>query len=80
MRRVAAGALAAALFAAPAFAVVADIDADGDGLASFAEMVVAYPDLTEDAFADIDTSDDGFVDDEELSTALESGDLTEPEE
>ena len=76
MRRVAVGAMVAALFAAPAFASVSDIDTDGDNLASFAEMVVVYPDLTEETFAEIDTSGDSFVDEAELAAAVEAGVLT----
>ena len=73
MRRLAI-AIAAALFAVPVVALtVSDVDTDGDNLISFAEMMVLYPDLTEEAFADVDTSDDEFVDGDELASALESG-------
>ena len=72
MRRAAIGAVVAAMFAAPAFAlVVSDVDTDGDNLISFAEMTVKYPDLTEDAFGTIDTSGDSFVDETELAAAFE---------
>ncbi|TMV05728.1 hypothetical protein FGK63_16795 [Ruegeria sediminis] len=76
MRRVAVGAMVAALFAAPAFASVSDIDTDGEILASFAEMVVIYSDLTEETFAEIDTSGDSFLDEAELAAAVEAGVLT----
>ena len=73
MRRLAI-AIAAALFAFPAVALtVSGVDMDGDNLIFFAEMMVLYPDLTEEAFADVDTSDDEFVDGDELASALESG-------
>lgn len=50
MRRLAI-AIAAALFAFPAVALtVSGVDMDGDNLISFAEMMVLYPDLTEEAF------------------------------
>jgi hypothetical protein len=69
------------MFAAPAFAItVADVDTDGDSLVSFAEMTVMYPDLTEVAFGEIDTSDDSLVDETELSAALEAGMIEEPAE
>lgn len=78
MRRVAVGAMVAALFAAPAFAAVSDMDTDGDGLASYEEMMAVYTDLTEDVFAEIDTSDDDLVDEDELAAALEAGTIMEP--
>lgn len=81
MRRAAIGAILVAMFAAPAFAItVADVDTDGDSLVSFAEMAVMYPDLTEEAFGEIDTSDDSFVDETELAAALEAGTIEEPAE
>lgn len=79
MRRAALGAIAVAMFAAPAFALtVSDLDTDGDSLISYTEMTVKYPDLTEDAFGEIDTSDDGFVDEAELAAALAAGTITAP--
>lgn len=81
MRRAAIGAVMVAMFAAPAFALtVSDVDTDGDNLVSFAEMTVKYPDLTEEAFGDIDTSDDSYVDETELAAALEAGVIEEPAE
>ena len=81
MRRAAIGAVVVAMFAAPAFAItVADVDTDGDSLVSFAEMVVKYPDLTEEAFSEIDTSADSFVDETELAAAMEAGLIEEPAE
>jgi hypothetical protein len=81
MRRAALGAIVVAMFAAPALALtVSDVDTDGDSLVSFAEMTVMYPDLTEEAFGEIDTSDDSFVDDAELAAALEAGTIEEPTE
>lgn len=81
MRRAAIGAILVAMFAAPAFAItVADVDSDGDSLVSFAEMTVKYPDLTEVAFGEIDTSDDSLVDETELAAALEAGMIEEPAE
>ncbi len=77
--RILAIAIATALFAVPAVALtVSDVDTDGDSLISFAEMAVSYPGLTEEAFADVDTSDDEFVDEDELAAALESGLIEEP--
>lgn len=81
MRRAAIGAIVVAMFAAPAFAImVADVDTDGDSPISFAEMQVKYSDLTEEAFAEIDTSGDSFVDETELAAAIEAGKIAEPAE
>ncbi|WP_282130119.1 hypothetical protein [Roseobacter litoralis] len=60
-------------------AMPAEIDTDGDGLASFAELQVSYPELTEEVFGDIDTNGDGLVDDEEMTIAVELGNLADPE-
>ena len=74
--------LAAALVTSVAFsanAMSAEIDTDGDGMASFAELQVSYPELTEEVFGDIDTNGDGLVDDEEMAIAVELGNLADPE-
>jgi hypothetical protein len=81
MRRATFGAIAVAMFAAPAFAItVADVDTDGDNLISFAEMQVKYPDLTEESFGAVDANGDGFVNDIELAAALDAGMIEEPAE
>ena len=51
----------------------ADLDTDGDGMMSFAELVVAYPDLTEETFTAIDADADGSVSEAEMSAAIEAG-------
>lgn len=66
-------AIAAILAAAPAFAQIAEIDTDGDGLVSYEEMVAVYPDTTEEAFGQVDTNADGSVDEAELTAALDAG-------
>lgn len=73
MRRIAVGAFAAALFAAPALASMADVDTDGDKMASFNELRMIYTDLYEDLFDEIDANGDKLVDDTELATALKAG-------
>ena len=80
MSRVAVGALVAALFAAPAMAAISDMDTDGDSLVTYDEMLVAYPDLAEDVFFEIDTSGDGFIDEAELTAALDAGTLNPGDE
>jgi Ca2+-binding EF-hand superfamily protein len=74
--------LAAALMTSVAFSVhamSAEIDTDGDGKASFAELQVSYPELTEEVFGEIDSNSDGLVDDEEMAIAVELGNLADPE-
>lgn len=48
-------------------------DADGDGSYSMEELMVVYPDLTEEVYAEVDTNDDEMVDAEELAAAEEAG-------
>ena len=48
-------------------------DADGDGVYSMDELVVAYPALTEDLFGTIDGNGDGAIDPEELAVAEAAG-------
>ena len=48
-------------------------DADGDGVYSMEELVVAYPALTEDVFGAIDGNGDGAIDPDELAAAVEAG-------
>ncbi|MFY0618715.1 hypothetical protein [Shimia sp.] len=79
MRKFSMSLLAASLVAAPAFALtVSEIDADGDSLISFDEMLVVYPDLTSEAFDAVDSSGDSYVDAFELSAALDSGLIVPP--
>lgn len=66
-------AIAAILATAPALAQMAEIDADGDGLVTYEEMVAVYPDTTPEAFAQVDTSADGAVDEAELTAAVDAG-------
>jgi len=49
------------------------MDADGDGMLSYAELLIALPDLTEETFAAMDTNEDGQIDADELATAREAG-------
>ena len=66
-------AIAAILVAAPAFAQIAEIDTDGEGLVTYEEMVAVRPDTTPEAFASIDTGADGAVDESGLTAALDAG-------
>lgn len=55
------------------FAAVADVDTDGDGVASFTELLAVYPTLTEEGFSAIDANGDGVVDEAEMTAAVEGG-------
>lgn len=62
----------AILLGTQAFAIT-EVDADGDGMASFDEMLVTLPDLTEETFSLIDTNGDGMVDADEYAAGQEAG-------
>ncbi len=66
-------ALVAALAAAPAAAGGSDIDSDGDGLYSLAELRVFYPTLTADAYRRIDANGDGAVSPSEFRAGQDDG-------
>lgn len=70
MRGVSFAALIALLAAGAASALSEKIDTDGDGLASLAEIQAAYPDVSEDLFAETDLDGDGYIDDEEMAAAV----------
>ena len=69
----------ASVLATTAGAMTADVDTDGDGFASMAELQAIFPDLTEEQFAEIDTDGDGFVNDEEMLVAIDSELIGDPE-
>lgn len=79
MKNVTLVAVLATFIAFSANAMSAEIDTDGDGMASFAELQVSYPELTEEVFGEIDTDGDGLVNDEEMAIAVELGNLADPE-
>ena len=58
---------------------IAALDTDGDGAVSFPEMIVAYPDLTEDGFSVMDSSGDGLLDADEIAAAVDAGMITPTE-
>lgn len=53
--------------------VDAAIDTNGDGMYSFPELTVAYPDLTEEAFTTMDASGDGLLDATEVAAGVTAG-------
>lgn len=66
------------LIAAPAMAIVAEIDTDGDGTYSLSEVQTAMPDMTVDAFNALDVNADGLLDADEVAAAIEAGFLPDP--
>lgn len=69
----------ASVLATTAGAMTADVDTDGDGFASMAELQVIYPDLTDELFQEIDTDGDGLVNDEEMLVAIDANLIADPE-
>lgn len=61
---------AAGLATLPAFAQEAPADVDGNGTWSMEELKAAYPDLSEETFAAMDTSADGQIDQAEYDAAM----------
>ena len=70
----------ASAIAFSAGAMTAELDTDGDGLASITELQGVYPEVTDDLFVTIDMDGDGFVNDEELVAAIDSEILIEVED
>ena len=61
------------LAATPLLADTMVQDTDDSGSVSMEELVVAYPDLTEAVFGEIDADGSGDVTEEELTAAIEAG-------
>ena len=57
MSRVTLAALLATSIATTATAMSAEIDTDGDGMASLEELQAMYPEVTEDLFIEMDADD-----------------------
>ena len=51
----------------------AELDANGDGLLSVAEVQAVYPDVTAEQFSAMDLNADGALDDAEIQAAQEAG-------
>lgn len=67
----------------PAFAMgagAAEVDANGDGILSVAEVQAVYPDVTADQFSAMDLNADGALDDGEVLAAQEAGMMPAPSE
>lgn len=72
MHKFAIGLVAAGFLATPALAQVpltfADVDTNGDGMLSYEELSVIWPDLTQEEFAAADTDSTGGLTPEQLDT------------
>lgn len=79
MKHVTLVAALATSFALSANAMTAEIDTDGDGMASLTELQMSYPELTEEVFLEMDTDGDGLINDEEMAIAVKLGNLADPE-
>ena len=79
MSRMIFAAFLVSLVASSVGAMTADVDTDGDGFASMAELQAIYPDLNEEQFLEIDTDGDGLVNDEEMLIAVEAELIADPE-
>lgn len=66
-------AIVALVASATAMSASTEMDADGDGMYSFAELLVGLPTLTEEAYTTMDANADGAVDPDELAAAQEAG-------
>lgn len=69
-------ALALTAFCVPAFAMgagAAEVDANGDGILSVAEVQAVYPEVTTEQFSAMDLNADGALDDGEVQAAQEAG-------
>ena len=66
---------AALVLAASAVHAMDELDANGDGLITYDEMLAAVPQATEEAFTLIDTNGDGALDAEEYAAAEQAGTL-----
>lgn len=67
---------AIAALCVPAYAMgqgAAELDANGDGILSVAEVQAVYPDVTTEQFSAMDLNADGALDDSEVQAAQEAG-------
>ncbi|MEM6941093.1 MAG: hypothetical protein AAF943_07275 [Pseudomonadota bacterium] len=67
---------AAICFCIPAYAMGAgasEVDANGDGILSVAEVQAVFPDVTVEQFAAMDLNSDGALDDNEVQAAQDAG-------
>ena len=65
--------VAVLILAGPLAAQEAEIDTDGDGMVSFAELQAILPEMTEDQFMVLDVTGDGLLDADEIAAGTEAG-------
>lgn len=76
-------AIAVTALCMPAYAMgagAAEVDANGDGVLSVAEVQAVYPDVTVEQFSAMDLNADGALDDGEVQAAQEAGMMPAPTE
>jgi len=66
-------ALSMGALATTAFADMASVDTNADGMVSMEEAQAAYPDLSAEQFSQIDANGDGAIDDAEMTNAQDAG-------
>ncbi len=54
-----------------------EVDADGDGMLTIAEVQAVYPEMTVDQFNQVDANADGMLDDAEVQAARDAGMMPE---
>ncbi|MEM9754794.1 MAG: hypothetical protein AAF914_02310 [Pseudomonadota bacterium] len=54
-------------------ATMAELDADGDGMASYEEVLAVLPDMAEETFTLVDIDEDGLLSEDELIAGQEVG-------
>jgi len=54
------------------------LDTDGDGMVSYDEFIAVHADVTPEAFAELDTTGDGWLDAAEVTAAVIGGSITLP--
>jgi hypothetical protein len=59
--------------ASHAMGQAAALDGDADGMISYAELLVAMPDMTEAEFQALDADGDGMLNADELAAAQDAG-------
>lgn len=52
------------------------LDADGDGMVTYTELLMVMPEVTEAEFSALDANSDGMLDSEELAAAEQAGLIT----
>ena len=73
MKRFAAYTLALLVMGGGAARAQSEMDTDGDGMVSYAELLASVPDVSAATFEAVDTNGDGGLDATELAAAVQAG-------